>query len=207
MTKTPLLLYSREVGFSRSRDEAMRNEVKSVHNHSGLTNTTSAIKTRIAKVTESLATGERLYAKDADTPTADQGGLLADRKVQAEARLREVEIRSDQEFSELVSKWEEKFPPVNTLGPITPGLINDLGLDPTIVFPAGPCCTFCGKSVEEVHATHGRRPLRKVSVTEEIIVAGKLITTTKIVHTTDKQLACPDCCLKITDTMFKSQRT
>ena len=72
--------------------------------------------------------------------------------------------------------------------------------------PAYVRCSWCGMWLHRDQATFGKGVLDKTRVEEIIEINGVKVIDEKVVHFSRKQVACPDHCLMIKDTVFPETR-
>ena len=133
---------------------------------------------RLAKVRKQLAAGINPYAQ-----------IVTLRPVvyNAERIIRE---QSETEIQALESKWGAREPEGDTS--------LDIDLGPTENrLPGVLYCSFCDQRVDQINATFGIGPLQKIAKEEIKRIGNMKWIEEKIVHFTDKLIACPDCALKI----------
>lgn len=78
------------------------------------------------------------------------------------------------------------------------GPIDQLLIIPKIVPALGNyICSFCGKEVEAMSATHGMGKVRKIGVVEMQEIDGMVVPVEIIKHISAQVVACPDCSLYV----------
>jgi hypothetical protein len=142
-------------------------------------------RARVRQIKESLANDENPYTELANRGQLGVGSDVKDRQ----PIVREV---SQARVSELEAKWSKKFDKADE------EVYIDLDLGATERDPTKLYCSFCGKEVEQIDATYGKGPLRK-SVKDYILSLpdGNKIWEEKMIHFSDKLVACPTHCLLI----------
>lgn len=209
-TPESLLKLSNALGRFYALQEMRLRQAQSVSSvHVPIKLLTNVERTRLAKVNEMLDKGQNPYnAQRLKDDGKNLGGSNANERV---INYDALEMETEAHYQARLDKWSER-PEVHD-----DVVIDDLdlrsetenGWNPIILDSTGKIigyrlyCTFCSKEVEAHRATLGKGDPRKIVKREVINLPNGLNTIDdKLIHVTDKTIACPECCLKVKDTKF-----
>jgi hypothetical protein len=183
---------------------------------------------RVRKINEATTPDQlaKLYTKEGMgmQATPDDGGLDKDR---ARKRIEELAsqeaARIEAEYEARKAAWAKRPQPrADTTVRLGASLLNLIPAEheppqPTVLDkttgkqvpdPLYRQCSYCREWVHESRITHGSGPLykiRKIELSYDPIY-GIEIAKEKIIHTSNRIVACPACCLNVRDTKFPASK-
>ena len=149
-------------------------------------NADKGLKERVAKVRKQLEDG---------TLEFDQS------KEHGKSRIPQAVVR-EKDWTKLDKKWSEGVEGNKSERVFDLSNPNSLAkdwfpADQSIPVPSDKVfCSFCQNEIKHTNPTYGRGPIRFIEKFETLSVDPRVVQTSLIV-TSDKLVACPNCCLKI----------